>query len=120
MASSLWVWGPRDLSAPNEDALGGNLFAVARLEADFPLGLPEEYGITGGVFLDAGSVWSLDDTVGFDGTEVDDSLNVRVAAGVSVFWTTPLGPLQFNFSSALKKEDYDRTQSFNVSVQTSF
>ncbi|MBJ3762887.1 outer membrane protein assembly factor BamA [Maribius pontilimi] len=112
--------GPRDLAAPNEDALGGNAFAVARFEADFPLGIPEEYGISGGVFLDAGTVWSLDETTGFDGVEVDDDLNVRVAAGVSVFWTTPLGPLRFNFSKALKKEDYDRTQSFNVSVQTTF
>ena len=52
--------GPRDLGSVNQDALGGNLFAVARFEADFPLGLPEEYGITGGAFLDVGSVWSLD------------------------------------------------------------
>jgi outer membrane protein assembly factor BamA len=40
------------------------MFAVARFEADFPLGLPEEYGITGGAFLDVGSVWSLDNTAG--------------------------------------------------------
>jgi outer membrane protein insertion porin family len=30
---------------------------VARFEAAFPLGLPEEYGISGGVFYDVGSVW---------------------------------------------------------------
>ena len=46
--------GPRDLTATNQDALGGNAFAVARLEAEFPLGLPEEYGISGGVFWDVG------------------------------------------------------------------
>jgi Skp family chaperone for outer membrane proteins len=54
--------GPRD--GTDSDALGGNAFAVARFEADFPLGLPEEYGITGGAFLDVGSVWSLDNTAG--------------------------------------------------------
>ncbi|WOI57016.1 outer membrane protein assembly factor BamA [Palleronia sp. LCG004] len=112
--------GPRDVNAPNEDALGGNLFAVARFEAEFPLGLPEEYGISGGVFFDAGSVWSLDNTDGFGGVEVDDSFNLRSSVGVSIFWTTPLGPLRFNFAKALVKEDYDRTQAFNVSVQTSF
>ena len=56
--------GPRDLGAANEDALGGNYYAVARFEADFPLGIPEEYGISGGVFLDVGSLWGLDNTAG--------------------------------------------------------
>ena len=42
--------GPRDLAAPNEDALGGNYFWALRTELQFPLGLPEEYGITGGLF----------------------------------------------------------------------
>ncbi|SHI44830.1 Beta-barrel assembly machine subunit BamA [Palleronia salina] len=112
--------GPRDTNAPNEDALGGNIYAVARLEADFPLGLPEEYGISGGVFFDAGSVWSLDDTAGFGGNAVDDGFSLRTAVGVSVFWTTPLGPLRFNFAKALSKEPYDRTQVFNISVSTSF
>lgn len=112
--------GPRDLNAPNEDALGGNLFAVARFEADFPLGLPEEYGITGGAFLDVGSVWSLDNTLGTGGVEVDDSFIPRATLGLSVFWTTPIGPLRFNFSHALKKEDYDKEQQFDLTISTRF
>ncbi|MDP4032602.1 MAG: outer membrane protein assembly factor BamA [Pseudorhodobacter sp.] len=111
--------GPRDLGAVNQDALGGNLFAVARLEADFPLGLPEEYGITGGLFFDAGSVWSLDDTAGTGGP-VDDSFRLRSAIGFSVFWTTPIGPLRFNFSKALIKESYDKEQTFDLTISTSF
>jgi outer membrane protein insertion porin family len=111
--------GPRDLTAGNEDALGGNMFAVVRLEAEFPLGLPEEYGITGGAFLDAGSVWSLDDIAGTGG-EVDDAAYLRAAAGLSVFWDTPIGPLRFNFSRALQKEDYDREQNFDLTVSTQF
>jgi outer membrane protein insertion porin family len=109
--------GPRDLGATNDDALGGNMFAVARLEADFPLGLPEEYGITGGAFLDVGSVWSLDNN---NGGAVDDGFNPRASIGLSVFWTTPLGPLRFNFSRALVKEDYDKEQSFDLTVSTRF
>lgn len=112
--------GPRDLAADNEDALGGNIFAVARFEADFPLGLPEEYGITGGLFLDVGSVWSLDDTSGTGGVEVDDSARLRSAIGFSVFWTTPIGPLRFNFSKALAKEDYDLEQTFDLTISTRF
>ncbi len=109
--------GPRDLASSNDDALGGNFFAVARFEADFPLGLPEEYGITGGAFMDVGSVWSLDND---GGGAVDDSFKPRASVGVSVFWTTPIGPLRFNFSRAVKKEDDDREQSFDLTVSTKF
>ncbi len=110
--------GPRDGTVGSEEALGGNLFAVARFEADFPLGLPEEYGITGGAFLDVGSVWSLDNTAGV--TTVDDSFIPRASVGLSVFWTTPIGPLRFNFSKALQKEDFDKEQSFDLTISTKF
>jgi outer membrane protein insertion porin family len=111
--------GPRDLTAGNEDALGGNIYTVARFEADFPLGLPEEYGITGGAFFDVGSVWSLNNTTGTGGT-VDDAMHPRAVAGLSVFWTTPIGPLRFNFSKALVKEDYDNEQPFEFTISTKF
>lgn len=109
--------GPRDLSVPNEDTVGGNYFAVARFEAEFPLGLPEEYGISGGLFADVGSVWGLDDTLG---GSIDDGLDIRSAVGFSVFWTTALGPLRFNFSKAIKKRGFDEEQSFDLTVSTRF
>ena len=117
--------GPRDLSAPNSDAIGGNLFVSARFEAEFPLGLPEEYGLKGGVFLDVGSVWGLDNRVGTAAQPngdplVDDAAHLRSAIGVSLFWTTPIGPLRFNFSKALKKQDYDKEQTFDLTISTSF
>jgi outer membrane protein insertion porin family len=111
--------GPRDLGAVNRDALGGNTFAVVRLEADFPLGLPEEYGITGGAFLDVGSVWGLDDTAGTGGP-VDDAARLRASLGISILWDTPIGPLRFNFSKPLKSEDYDLEQSFDLTIATQF
>jgi len=118
--------GPRDVcnscgaaGGAVDDALGGNLYAVGRLEASFPLGLPEEYGIFGGVFVDAGSVWSLDNTAGSSGA-VDDSRIWRSAAGVSLFWATPIGPLRFNFSRPLQKETYDKREDFRISIDTRF
>ena len=111
--------GPRDLGAANTDALGGNYYAVARLESQFPLGLPEEYNITGGVFLDIGSVWGLTDKAGATGT-VDDEMNLRATLGFAVYWETVVGPLRFNFTTPLKKEDYDRSSSFDLSISTSF
>ena len=114
--------GPRDLNVTNEDPLGGNAFAVARFEADFPLGLPEEYGISGGVFYDIGSVWGLDNVGGGPGggREVDDDLHWRSAAGFSLFWDTAIGPLRFNFSRPIMKEEYDREQNFEFTVSTRF
>ncbi len=109
--------GPRDLTVANQDALGGNYFAVARFETDFPLGIPEEVGITGGLFLDVGSVWGLDNT---NGGLVDDSMNLRASIGFSVFWNTPIGPLRFNFSRALVKESYDIERNFDLTISTQF
>lgn len=114
--------GPRDFNVPDQDALGGNIFAVARFETEFPLGLPEELGISGGLFLDVGSVWSLDNVNGgpTGADRVDDGFDIRSSVGFSVFWTSALGPLRFNFSRALKKEPGDLTQNFDFTISTRF
>ena len=111
--------GPRDLGATNKDGLGGNFFAAAHLETEFPLGLPDEYGIHGGAFLEAGSVWGLNNTAGTGG-KVDDSLHLRSVVGLSVFWKTPIGPLRFNFTHAIVKESYDKEQTFDFTISTKF
>lgn len=111
--------GPRDTSAGGNNALGGNYYAVARLEARFPLGLPEDYGLLGGVFVDAGSVWGLKNTAGTSGT-VDDKFHLRSTVGVSLFWKTPIGPLRFDFSHAIKKMPYDNPQNFDLTIATQF
>ncbi|PIE10484.1 MAG: outer membrane protein assembly factor BamA [Rhodobacterales bacterium] len=108
--------GPRD--ADTEDALGGNVFAVARLEAEFPLGLPEEYGVTGGAFVDYGSVWDVGNTHGAN--VLYDDYTPRAVAGVSLFWKTPVGPLRFNFTEPLIVEDKDETKDFDITISTTF
>ena len=105
-------------SDANGDPLGGKMFASISLEASFPIGVPEEYSIFGGIFLDAGSVWGLDNTQS-DGT-VDDSFKIRSAAGVSLFWDTVIGPLRFNFSRPIKREKYDVIENFRFTVDTRF
>ena len=90
------------------------------IEADFPIGLPEEYGIRGGLFFDAGSIWDLDDTTGTNGVEVDDSFILRSVIGATIFWTTPIGPLRFDFTQALQSEDFDEERNFDVTVSTRF
>nr|WP_235216097.1 outer membrane protein assembly factor BamA [Ruegeria halocynthiae] len=112
--------GPRDLSNGQDDAIGGNYYWVARFESDFPLGLPEELGLRGGLFYDVGNLYNISNvnTAGADIVGADGS--VRHVIGVSVLWETPFGPLRFNFSKALKKEDFDNEQNFDLTVQARF
>jgi outer membrane protein insertion porin family len=107
------------------ESLGGNFYALARLEASFPIGLPEEYGVYGGVFFDVGSVWGLDNTTATaGGTTVNASsadFELRSAIGVSLFWDTAFGPLRFNFAKPIKYVNgVDKTESFNFTIDTRF
>ncbi|MHA6324051.1 outer membrane protein assembly factor BamA [Roseivivax sp. CAU 1753] len=112
--------GPREQGAGYDDALGGNYFAVARFEAEFPLGLPEEYGVAGGVFYDVGTLWGLSNEDAATGQVLYEDGSLRQVIGVSLFWDTPLGPLRFNFSEALQKEKEDREQNFELTISTEF
>jgi outer membrane protein insertion porin family len=110
--------GPRDAGNP----LGGLSFAVMRLDAEFPLGLPDEYGIRGGLFVDAGSLWGLDEAnvaqavSGYTGSKA----RLRSSIGASVLWTTPIGPLRFDFGYPIRKEAYDLERNFDLTIATSF
>ena len=115
--------GPRERSTTSglyDDALGGKNYAVARFEAKFPLGIPNEYGLTGGVFYDAGSLWGLEAPVISNGKVMYEKFKLRQTLGFSLFWTTPIGPLRFNFMDVLKSEVFDKTESFELTVSSSF
>jgi outer membrane protein insertion porin family len=104
-----------------DESLGGNFFALARLEASFPIGLPEEYGIYGGLFFDVGSVWGLDTTTAGGVNASSADFELRSAIGVSLFWDTALGPLRFNFAKPLEYVDgVDKTENFNFTIDTRF
>ncbi|MCZ0811008.1 MAG: outer membrane protein assembly factor BamA [Pseudomonadota bacterium] len=99
--------------------LGGNYFAVAKFEAEFPLGLPEEYGISGGAFYDVGAIWGVDTTNARFRVR-SESFEPRHVIGVSLFWESPFGPLRLNWSTALEKEPGDLEQNFDLTVRTEF
>ncbi len=111
--------GPRDQET--DDFLGGNAFAVARAEVSFPLGLPEDFGIYGGLFSDFGTLWDLDRTT-LPGVayEIDDGLKVRGSVGASLFWDSAFGPLRVNFAYPFLKEDGDREEFFRLTAGTRF
>jgi len=115
--------GPRDLLTG--DALGGNMFAIGTLELTVPNFLPEEYGIRTSAFADYGTVGMLDnryriDALGFPDPNIVSDIRPRATVGLSVHWRSPMGPIRFDFSQILQREDYDRTETFRFSTSTQF
>ncbi|MGQ3112699.1 MAG: outer membrane protein assembly factor BamA [Brevundimonas sp.] len=115
--------GPRDLLT--SDALGGNFYAVGSLELTLPNFLPEQYGIKSSLFADVGTLGVLDDRYKITSTGVIDNnivadMSLRAAAGVSIHWKSPMGPIRFDLSQVLAKEDYDKTETFRFSTSTQF
>jgi len=115
--------GPRDLLTG--DSLGGNMYSVATLEMTVPNFLPEEYGIRTSLFLDYGTVGMLDDRYRITSSGLPDpnivaDIRARAAAGISIHWRSPMGPIRFDLSQILQREDYDRTETFRFSTSTQF
>ncbi len=117
--------GPRDTRAGRSDALGGKFYAIGTAELTVPTFLPEQYGIKAAVFTDVGTLGLLDDadrqsSLGVIDPDIRDEMALRAAAGLSVFWRSPMGPIRFDFSQVLAKEDYDKTETFRFSTSTRF
>lgn len=115
--------GPRDLRT--FDSLGGNFYAIGTVELTVPNGLPEEYGIRTSLFADVGTLGVLDDryrlnSAGGVDPQIVDDLSLRASAGVSIHWRSPMGPIRFDLSKILNREDYDRTETFRFSTSTQF
>jgi outer membrane protein insertion porin family len=59
-------------------------------------------------------------TPGTRNTCIRDDLSLRASAGISIFWKSPMGPIRFDFSRVLAKEDYDQEETFRFSTSTRF
>lgn len=117
--------GPRDTTGSRSDALGGKAYAIGSVELSVPTFLPEQYGIKAALFSDFGTVGMLDDidtlsSPGVQNPDIYDDLSLRASAGLSIFWRSPMGPIRFDFSQILAKEDYDKTETFRFSTSTRF
>ncbi|MGF1445924.1 MAG: outer membrane protein assembly factor BamA [Pikeienuella sp.] len=117
--------GPRDTVNSGRDAVGGNYFAALRLQVSFPIGLPEEFGIFGGAFVDAGTVFGLDRTSfpainQAQAVDIDDGANIRVSAGGLLFVDSPFGPIELSLGFPLIDEEFDEDELFRLSVGTRF
>jgi outer membrane protein insertion porin family len=106
--------GARDITT--DDALGGNSYYAGTAEIRFPLGLPDDLGVTGATFVDVGSLWGAED----QGPEVRDASDPRVSAGFGVAWASPFGPIRIDIAKAFVKQDYDEEELIRFSFGTKF
>jgi outer membrane protein insertion porin family len=131
-------FGPRDLSTG--DAIGGTTYYAATAEVRYPLPfVPDDLGVKGAVFVDAGALFGLNESSkNINGqidtatcrdpsnlatcriTNIQDSNAPRVSVGTSIIWDSPLGPLRGDFGWAVVKESYDREQVFRFGASTKF
>lgn len=126
-------YGPRDLNTM--DALGGSQYWATTAEIRFPIPfVPDDLGISGAVFADAGSLWgastgsfqqgcgsSFQDSNGvWNAVCVADSSAIRASIGASIMWASPVGPIRMDFAKTLAKETYDDEQFFRFGAATKF
>ena len=116
-------FGPRD--PVTGDALGGNIYAAATAEVQFPFPvLPRELGFKGAFFADAGTLFDTDADIDDPATAVIeeplDEASLRSSVGGSIIWNSPLGPLRADFAHVLTKEDEDRTTWFRFGGSSRF
>ena len=106
--------GPRDTSTG--DALGGEIYYLLRNELNFPLGLPDDLGLSGLAFIDVGSIYNTNSS----GSLVKDENKLRASAGIGLTWISPFGPVKFFLSKAILKENYDKKEIFRFSFGTTY
>jgi outer membrane protein insertion porin family len=135
--------GPRDIGSgdPQGNPLGGTKYFGGSLEAQFPIyGLPRDLGLKGAIFADAGTLYGFNGRTNFSPNGVctpsdfppfftqgncitvggDYSNLIRTSAGVSIIWSSPLGPIRFDFAKAITKSQFDQTQFFRFTGGTTF
>ncbi len=103
----------------NSEYLGATMYAAVSAEIEFPIpALPESYGLSGALWADAAWIDGLPGT----GTGALDPASqdtpLRTSIGASLIWDSPFGPLRGDVSHVLNKSTADRTQVFQITLQT--
>ena len=103
--------GPVD----NGGYVGGNYVTALNLATDLPAILPTLQNLDFKLFMDTANVWGVDYT-----DQINNSNSIRTSAGVGVDWHTPIGPLSFSLSQAIKSKDTDKLETFRFNLGTTF
>jgi outer membrane protein insertion porin family len=116
------------------DSIGAQSYAIGTLEASFPIGIPEAWGISGTVFSDFGTVFGTDQKsianltgncnpagkTGVKDCDVFDSMGLRASIGAGVIWQSPFGPLRLEAAYPILKKKFDEKEIIRFSIGTRF
>ena len=101
-----------------DDALGGDWRVTATAQLTFPIGLPQEFGVRGKLFADAGMLGKPSGS--YDWNRIEYSSTPRVAVGTGLLWQSPMGPINIDFGFPVRKEPYDKKEVFRLNFGASF
>ncbi|HEU5178195.1 MAG TPA: outer membrane protein assembly factor BamA, partial [Burkholderiales bacterium] len=100
--------GPQDEQG---NAVGGNRKFAGTVEVLFPMpGAEQDRSLRLAAFIDGGQVY---------GNKIDLG-ELRYAAGLALFWSSPLGPLRLSFATPLNDQPGDRRQTLQFTFGTGF
>ena len=100
--------GPRDELG---NAIGGNRKFVGVAEVLFPMpGAEQDKSLRLATFIDGGQIYN---------NKIDFG-EFRYAAGIGLFWSSPLGPLRLSLAYPLNARDDDRKQQLQFTFGTGF
>lgn len=95
--------GPRANGKSNE-ALGGNRMYTMSTEVSFPFGGPDEFGLKGSLFVDAGSLWET----GKQPKGISNSKKIRASIGAGIGVNVPmLGAIRLDYGIPFSKAKGD-------------
>jgi outer membrane protein insertion porin family len=93
------------------NASGGNRKLVGTAEVLFPMpGAEQDRSLRLAAFIDGGQVYGNKIELG----------ELRYAAGLALFWSSPLGPLRLSFARPLNDKPGDRQQTLQFTFGTGF
>ena len=81
-----------------------------RNELNFPLGLPDDLGLSGLAFIDVGSIYNTSSSSSL----IKDENTLRASAGVGLTWVSPFGPVKFFLSKPILKKNYDKKEILDL------
>ena len=112
--------GPREKNT--NEGLGGENYYTLSTELNFPTGLPQEFNLTGAVFVDVGSLWGvkLKPNSSYGPNDFYNDKSPRASIGFGFIWVTRLAPIRVDWAFPIRKKHYDDTQRFHLKFATHF
>jgi outer membrane protein insertion porin family len=100
--------GPKDALG---NSVGGNRKLTGTAEILFPMpGAEQDRSLRLAAFVDGGQVYAEKIELG----------ELRYAAGIALFWSSPMGPLRLSWGYPLNARDGDQKQQLQFTFGTGF